>query len=233
MATSTAAIYQAVYNHLITGGEMDANGLNKMLEKWDPAPLEKHAGTLGLVNLCANLRADMASAGNKTAGKGNLEKAMLSIIDAADRPGLRGAFMQDGKQCVCDGYRAIRLNDAINLPKPEFRTEIELGKVFEHNEAEYSPLALPTIGELKTHIKITKAENKARFGRHGASKGVTYDFGEGKPLVNAAYLLDILTAFPDATATYGRDVQPIYFASEMGDAVLMTVRRNTVKRESA
>ena len=228
MATSNSAIYQAVFGYIINSGEMDAAELTKMLDVWNPKPVGKCEFTsiLELVNLCANLRNDMASTDNKTAGKGGLEKAMLSVINNAPRDDLRGAFTQDGLQCVCDGFRVFRIKEPINLPEPIVPTSMQISKLYGRNPGEN--LELPELKEVRAFIKVKKAENKALYGKSASKHLVSWDFGEDRPLVDASYLADVLLAFPDAQANYINGVSPILFTSRLGDALLLPVRRQTV-----
>ena len=88
-----------------------------------------------------------------------------------------------------------------------------------------TPLETPSQGELKSYIKITKAENKAKYGKNANRQCILWDFGKDRPVVNAVYLLDILTAFPDAAITYGTMTDPLYFSHADGEAILLPVRR--------
>jgi hypothetical protein len=63
-----------------------------------------------------------------------------------------------------------------------------------------TPLETPTLSELKSHIKITKAENKTKYGKDANKKPILWDFGEDARR-QCRLLLDILTACPDATIT--------------------------------
>ena len=232
MATSNSAIYQAVFGYIINSGEMGVAELTKMLDAWKPLPVDKceSVGIIPLVNLCANLRKDMASTDNKTAGKGGLEKAMLSVINNAPHDELRGAFMQDGMQCVCDGYRIFRINEPINLPEPITPNSLQVSKLYRGNTGEN--LELPELKEVRAFIKVKKAENKALYGKSASKHLVSWDFGENKPLVDASYLADVLLAFPDAQADYINGVSPILFTSSLGDALLLPVRRQTVTKQN-
>lgn len=227
MATSAAAIYQSVYGYIINSGEMDSDGLGKLLKNWKPEPVNKcnNVGMLALVNLCANLRADMASSDNKRERKGHLEKAALSIIKNAPRDDLKDAIMRDGLQCVCDGYRVVRIKEPINLPELTVPNTMEFSRLFQRNLGEYQNLELPSLSEVKSYIRTKKAENRALCGKNASKCAVNWDFGEGLPLVDAAYLADMLTAFPDAKAEYKNKVSAIFFFSELGDGLLLPVRR--------
>lgn len=221
---NASTIYQVVYNYLINNEGI--KNIDDLLEKWEATdPAKASSGVPALITLCAALRDDMRREANKASGKANIDKAMRAIIKNAPehKQQLQGAFVRDGKQYACDGYRAIRLNTPIDLPAPPVPCTMDIGRLFaeaRHNAT--TPLETPTLGELKTYIKITKAENKAKYGKN--KKTILWDFGEGRPVVNAAYLLDILTAFPDAAITCGTITDPLYFCHAAGEAILLPVR---------
>lgn len=56
---------------------------------------------------------------------------------------------------------------------------MELGRLFTdvRNNAT-TPLESPTLGELKSHIKITKAENKTKYGKSASKRPILWDFGK-------------------------------------------------------
>ena len=219
---STSTIYSVIYDYLIN--EEGIKDLDDQLAKgiWDATnPTKTTGGIPALIALCAVLRDDMRREANKAAGKANIEKAMRAIIKNApeyQKP-LQGAIIIDGKQYVCDGYRAIRINTPIDLPIPPEPCTFDIAGHFAEAQANaVKPLETPSLGDLKAHIKLKKAENKAKYGK---GEYILWDFGEGRPVVNAIYLLDILTAFPDALITYSTNHAPLYFSHTEGDAVLM------------
>lgn len=221
---NASTIYQVVYNYLINNEGI--KNIDDLLEKWEATdPAKASSGVPALITLCAALRDDMRREANKASGKANIDKAMRAIIKNAPehKQQLQGAFVRDGKQYACDGHRAMRLNTPIDLPAPPVPCTMDIGRLFaeaRHNAT--TPLETPTLGELKTYIKITKAENKAKYGKN--KKTILWDFGEDRPVVNAAYLLDILTAFPDAAITCGTITDPLYFCHADGEAILLPVR---------
>ncbi|OQB32399.1 MAG: hypothetical protein BWY09_02861 [Candidatus Hydrogenedentes bacterium ADurb.Bin179] len=225
---NTSTIYQVVYDYLASNEGIE--NIDALLEKWEATdPAKAMSGTPALITLCAALRDDMRTEANKASGKANIEKAMRAIIKNVPehQRQLQGAFTSDGKQCVCDGFRAICPNTPLDLPAPPVPCTMDIGRWFadaRHNAA--TPLETPSQGELKSYIKITKAENKAKYGKSASRQCVLWDFGEGRPAVNAVYLLDILTAFPDAAITCGTMTAPLYFSHADGEAILLPVRRN-------
>ena len=225
---NTSTIYQVVYDYLVNNEGIE--NIDGLLEKWEATdPAKAISGTPALITLCAALRDDMRTESNKASGKANIEKAMRAIIKNVPehQTQLQGAFDCNGKQAVCDGYRAILLNTPLDLPAPPVPCTMDIDQFFadaRHNAA--TPLETPSQGELKSYIKITKAENKAKYGRSANKKTILWDFGEGHPAVNAAYLLDILTAFPDAAITFSTMMAPLYFSHADGEAILLPVRPN-------
>jgi len=224
---NASTIYQVIYDYLVNNEGIE--NIDDLLEKWEATdPTKTTGGVPALITLCAALRDDMRRKANKASGKANIEKAMRAIIKNAPehQRQLQGAFLSDGKQYACDGYRAIRLNTPIDLPAPPEPCTIDIGRLFadaRHNAT--TPLETPSQGELKSYIKITKAENKAKYGKNANRQCILWDFGKDRPVVNAVYLLDILTAFPDAAITCGTMTDPLYFSHADGEAILLPVRR--------
>ena len=224
---SKSTIYQVVYNYLVSNEGI--KNLDDLLKTWTVSdPTKASNGVGALITLCAALRDDMRTEANKASSKANIDKAMRAIIKNVPdhKRQFKGAFLSDGKQCVCDGFRAIRLNTPIDLPAAPVPCTIDFDRIFDdarHNAA--TPLETPTLGELKSYIKIIKAENKAKYGKNANRQCILWDFGEGRPIVNAVYLLDILTAFPDAAITCGTVTDPLYFSHADGEAILLPVRR--------
>lgn len=224
---STSTIYQVVYDYLVNNEGVE--NLDSLLEKWEASDPTKAAnGVISLITLCAALRDDMRTESNKASGKSNIEKAMKAVIKNVPnyQTQFQGAFDCNGKQAVCDGHTAILLNTPITLPAPPVPCTLDVaGIVDKARQNANRPLLLPSIGELKAYIKIKTTENKAMYGKGAKNKYIIWDFGESLPAVNAAYLLNILTAFPDASAHAATPTDPLYFSSEHGEAILMPIKK--------
>lgn len=165
----------------------------------------------------------------KNGGKLNRQKAAERVIKSAKnyqsaRPCFHGAWNDAaGRQCICDGFQAYRLREALPLePIPEKENTLDLNRIITKNDGE--PLDLPSLAELRAYIKTEKAELKAKKDK----SIVVYDFGEGLPAVNAEYLLTALELLPGCTATASK-LRPllncIYFESSDGDGVICPVRK--------
>ena len=126
---------------------------------------------------------------------------------------LKGVWVDNcGRQCVCDGYHAVRMKnhiDGFDTVEPP----IDLDNAMKA-DGEPIELPLPTPGELKACIAEQKGKDR-KF----------YDFGEGLPRVDATFLKDILDILPGAKAkSYGIN-KLILFESDVGDGILLPVRK--------
>ena len=141
-----------------------------------------------------------------------LKRVIKNASDA--HPQLKGVWTDaEGRQCVCDCYHAIRLK----TPVEGFETVagIDLSRCWVSDTDLVAELHVPTPGELKI--------NKRKL----PGGACAYDFGEGLPMVNAAYLKNIMDCLPDAKAyvTSRPMYSPIIFKSDRGDALLLPVRK--------
>lgn len=132
------------------------------------------------------------------------------------RKNLAGVWTDaDGRSCVCDGYLAVRLKKPMegfeNVPG------VDLDKVFPNESYFTDPVEveIPTPGELKIN------KRKLTTGK------AVYDFGDDLPMVDAAFLKDVMDCLPDAKAVTERNstTRLIYFTSDRGDAILLPVRK--------
>ena len=170
-----------------------------------------------LGKLAREAKEEMVSKG----GKKDVLAACKAIVKSAQgqcRDNLKGAFIdKEGYQCLCDGFRAVRLKDHLDaLPTAE---GIDLERIFKPCREYSVEMKLPTIGEVKAFIASEKAAGKKEF---------RYDFGEGKPAVDAKYLLDLLKLGLDETAKIHSRYQmtyAIYMHGEGVEAILMPVRK--------
>lgn len=149
-------------------------------------------------------------------------KALEKLLAVNTDERWKGTSKQGNTWNVVCPYMGVRLNE-----KPELEENLNN---FDFNgcipkEFEKEILQLPTIAELKAHIKIQKAENKGK-----KNFLPTWDFGEGLPYVNANYLLNMQEIFRDVKSVQlGKSSakwrSPLYFKSEIGDGILLGSKR--------
>lgn len=140
----------------------------------------------------------------------------------------------NGLQIVADGYRVIGLNTPLaNLPeRPAHVTPMQWEKLMP-KPSETKPITLPDPAELKVWISRQKEAWKA--SHNGSTKAMPYmryDFGYGKPTVNAAFLLDMLEALPGCQAEYTDTLKPIHFTADSGIGLLMPVLPEKERKET-
>lgn len=169
-------------------------------------------------------------------GKASIAKAMRDVLELARKEhkmlALQYAWIDnEGRQCVCDGYRAIRLWNPVPLEERpnDAGNPINLDKIIPSTLHDYNAIPLPTRGELKAFI----ATERALYGKKHVP---IWDIANGEFAVDARYLLTLVDALPDATEIYysstcdGRR-KPLYMQSASGDAVLLPIIRHRQKEE--
>lgn len=187
-------------------------------------------------DLEAQLRMESAASKGTTNATRTITK-MLNYVKKHDyRESLHYAWLDsEGRQCVCDGYRAYRLKEPLPLePRPENAGEtFDLNGVIPKDLRDYAATPLPSLQEVKAHIAIERAKYTGKRGGFVA----LWDFGEGKPVVNAEYLRDLLQVFPDAAEIFHgvgeKLMSPLFVRCDAGDAILLPVRTNRTTAEIA
>ena len=193
-----------------------------------------------LASLTLTLRDDIADDEARKSGRGSAQAAAKRIIKNAiavqPREYLHGAWMENGKQCLCDGYHGIILDSEIpGLPQAKTDSgRMALDHVMAPSRMNNgAKLTLPTVGELKAAIKIHDTEERARKAKAKDRKPLTWDFGEGLPAVNGNYLLNLLELLPGCTATASSSnpiLSAIYFHAEgVGEGILLPIRKQPAK----
>lgn len=126
----------------------------------------------------------------------------------------------DGRQYVTDSYRVFRLNKPLKLePRPEGLEPLDMvDKYFPNDLSKYSIAQLPDAARLKELIAFNKAKLGKKYIR--TCYNLTRDVG-----INAQYLLDLMSVFPDVTEVYYiNSVSPICAVSANGDAIICPLR---------
>lgn len=194
----------------------------------------------------AALRAELAVKNAKSAGKQDLYKAMLAVIKTAKKESpykeaLHGAWMDSGKQYVCDGCMLIE-NSGTPLDLPTLPDDVERMNVQPilraRAEKEYpDALTCPTQAELKSGIAEQKAQAKFQKVK---IRSVDYHFGGGHR-ANAEYLRIAVQATGSTTIhaenrKAGRDkeyqVGELWFESEDGTVQVLVLPIREVHTET-
>lgn len=148
--------------------------------------------------------------------------AAKRIIKNAYRPALKGAWLDgNGRQIVSDGFRAVRLGEPLPLPESEGLDAV----------AEALDRALGTRGRAfelpdESEIRAAIAAHKKNTAQTDKSRRVPcwIRIAGGEHLVNAQFLLDMMTLLPNAMAFSIGPLKPITFWANTGDGLMMGVR---------
>lgn len=153
------------------------------------------------------------------------------------RPHFAGAFLDEqGRQCITGGFLLIRLNTPSNVlewaPTPNDPHVYDHIPELLNSAAATVTLTLPTAAEVRAKIASDKAKFKASSRPRYESVSTCFNWGDGLPMVNSIYLLDILEALPGCTASCRPDeLSCVYFHSPDGDAIIMPVRKYITRSE--
>lgn len=200
----------------------------------ETAAVAATVGGLGamLSLLIQDLQHDLNQESARAGGKLDQLKAAQRVIKSAEKhcpekPGIHGAWVADGLQCFCDGYSGFRLHQALTLPAIREGLEpFNLAAAINPARDNQTPLELPDVAELRALIKTEKARRKGEGIK--TSRPITYDFGEGLPLVDAQRLIDALEILPGCVARCSArrpEFSAVYFESAAGDGIVMPVKR--------
>lgn len=182
-----------------------------------------------LSSLASDLEAQIRLECASERGSANATRTIVKMLNRCKKESSRTSLHyawtdSDGRQCVCDSYRAFRLNEPLPLePRPaDAGDPIDLDNIIPDRK-DYAATPLPSAKEIKAFIAIERAK---AGGKRGTD--VIWDFGEGKPAVNAEYLLDLVQVFPDATEIFHgvgtKLLSVLYARCDAGEAVLLPVR---------
>lgn len=148
------------------------------------------------------------------------------------RPHFAGAFLDEqGRQCITDGFTLLRLNTPSTAlqwaPPPNDPHVYDTIPELLNSDGATVTLNLPTAAEVRAKIASDRAKYKAESHPAGDTLSTCFSWGDGLPMVNALYLLDILEALPGCTAACRpAELSLVYFHSPDGDALIMPIRRH-------
>ena len=173
-------------------------------------------------DLEAQLRFELAA----SKGVGNAARMISAMLkpNLDYRPSLAYPWIDgERRQCVCDGYQAYRLREHLPLAdRPDDAGDpIDLDRIFPDSLAGWKPLPMPSAKQIKEFIAVERAKWTGRAKDFNA----VWSFGDNEPSVNAKYLLNAATLFPDAEQIlWNTLISPLVIISEHGDGLILPVR---------
>ena len=155
-------------------------------------------------SLVQSLKEEIALAEQKKAGKADRFKGALRFSKAANkqwkgaRPGIAGAYMLNGKQYITDCYGVVRYDNPYEgLVEASEGTSPNIDRVIDNFNSNLKA-ELPSIAELKTELKMNKAEGKLD------ERGISHT-QIGKSIYNTAFLIQLFEAVEPSEAYFADD----------------------------
>lgn len=223
---TTEKLIEKVNDIIATLPEEDKQAAAYMLSKSPERFGDTGTTTALLTDLLKDLQDDLKNEAAKSSGRLSAKKAADKILDQIPEGKASGSYMSGDRQIIGGAYSVVRICSP--LPVREFPADakhLDYDNVINQaSENAGAVLTMPTVAELKAHIKIEKATHKGQKGYKPL-----WDFGEGLSRVDTAFLLEVLTILGDckAVCSYANPTkQPLYFKNKSGDdAILLPVMR--------
>lgn len=199
--------------------------VNEIAAQDAAAPVRAQLDALA-ADLAAQIRAEYAAAKGVGSIARTIDRILKRTRKQVGRTSLHYAWIDaKGRQCICDGYQAYRLNEPLPLEdRPaDAGDPIDLDKIVPAvNAADFVELPLPGLSEIKARIALERAT-------HDKKHTPEWDFGDGRPVVNAAMLGELVQILPDAATIWCRRgsaglVSPLYTRTPDGDAILLPIK---------
>ena len=182
--------------------------------------------SLAIANLVISLKDDLAEQEAKKGGRSAALKAVNSILKEAARSPrstiIYNAPIIDGRQCVCDGYRIVRLTEHLPLNVPSNPVGyIDNDRLIQPSMfCDGYEIELPDPDKLRVYIRDFRARHPIT-----SNNVPIYRFGENLPAVDARYLSEMMAILPDAKAYASGENSNVAFRCENGsDGLLLRVR---------
>ena len=155
--------------------------------------------------LVQSLKEEIALGEQKKAGKADRFKGALRFSKATNkqwkdrRPGIAGAYIgESGKQYITDSYGVVRYDTPYEgLVEAEGGSYPNLDRVIDTFNSKCKA-ELPSIAELKTELKVNKAEGNLDLNGISLSK-------VGKAFYNTAFLIQLIEAVEPTEAYFSND----------------------------
>ena len=211
MTTSPAAIYNRL----------------QAIDRTDMSAEARASIDMIMLDIMHDLRSSVANAVRMIAAmlKGNAKRSNREALNYTWIMEQNGIKLQ----CATDGFRAFRFVKHLDkLPTmPDDVQPINLQILFDQNMPRCKmPVPYIDRADVKAFIELQYAES---------GKTPEWDLGPGLPAVNAVYLYELLTIYPDAKlfADPESTLHPVYAVSEFGDALLLPIRSAAKQKQEA
>lgn len=205
---------------------MDAAKLLKELNGFKAEVYGNHEAHPKLEAVLQSLKEEVALAEQKKAGKADRFKGALRFSKATNkrwkgiRPGIAGAFIgESGKQYITDSYGVVRYDQPYEgLVEAEGGSYPNLDRVIDNYNSKCKA-ELPSIAELKTELKVNKAEGN--LDQNGISLSKV-----GKAFYNTAFLIQLIEAVEPTEAYFSNDgnVPTLVVIGDGAQGALLPVR---------
>lgn len=224
----TEEMLKRVYAIMRALPQGDQDFVEKQVSRHDIVKTKEPPVFVLVGNLLVYLKDELSKEEAKKSGNGDALKAAKDILKTAQaqyrKEQLYRAPVVNGKQCLCDGYRAARLVNHLPLSvSDDERDYVNLERIIPPLHKAGDELELPDIKKLKAYIKDQKAKDSRKTPK--------YCFG--CKTVDARYLASMMDLLPNAKAytdTNNKVTCVTFFAEDGSDGVLLPLRdENPIK----
>lgn len=198
-------------------------------------PLEKNLEREGLLldlmetrKMIVACKEEIAYKESSKGGNGNRYKAALRLAkrcvkELNYKPALAGAVNYERGQYICNGYCAAIFDTPFDgLPMAEkVDNPFDIEKAIPQSVHNLVEVSVPDVAELRTHLKVKKAERKK-------NKGGYYLEDIGENTYNLEYLIDVIEATEPERAylvPLGK-YSSIYFEGDGTRGIVLPLRRS-------
>lgn len=198
---------------------MTSEKLYHIIEGWK-GQIDNPVTKLSMDKVLETLQEEMRKEAAKASGKLSVYKAASNVLKEANNSFndiLHGVFMDEGRYCLCDSYRAVRFVQDPGLPKVVTDKEtLKLKNFFNLSKYDLKEIKAPSIADLLAFKKTNKVP---------AGKGKPYCVDADRHVyADPQFLADMLGCLPGCKVYVTTNIGPIYFVSEDGDAICLPVR---------
>ena len=233
-----------IYNRMTVVEQQDVENYLKISKDITDGTFQNWIGSTatmsGIVGeIIRVLKQDIINVENKKNGKSKQAAVIKSVIKTAqkyykNKKEWHTSYIVDGKQYVADGHRMFIFSNPVEgvpISEPDKAVTREITDI-----AQGVPLSVftgildvPDRAKLAVYIKAEKAKKKQMFKNMRNVPPIMFNFGEGKPIVNAEYLLDVIDGIPDVELKYNENHlnYAMHGKGTNGSVIILPLNKNT------